>query len=469
MRSLAVRPNGRELALGLGDGSVRLFDFESGRESGSLRGASGNVHSVAYSPDGQKLAAVDETGGVWLWSSPRGPGQQLEQGTSRSTGFAQLVWSADGRSVLVAGAAGDGAVRVYDVGSGASRTLPFLSSASGPLAVLPDGKVVTVGAAGYAPLPREASTGTPVWSAPAMLLDPLVLYAHGGWISLDTGELSEPRPSHLRTAIEQHGRKGMASADGELFCLVDEKGGLEMWAPKRDELLQRVQLDAQSPAVGAYAAGCVVPGSNTTGGTVQLYDRTGRRLALANDSNYYDLQTEECFVARPGRVAVFDREGKEAASYPTEGVVVDAIRTSNALVLGYFNGAVEVRPLAAEEAGTARMMRDAPSGQVNAFALGPANSLVAGYSSGAVVVWDMASGAKLLDAKIAGPVWPLLVRGTRVYGVTAIGEHVMLDLAEFLEPRCELMRQVWADVPFTWSEGRAVPTPAPSEGPCASP
>jgi WD40 repeat protein len=53
---VAFSPNGKLLAISTSDGSAKLFDLATRREVASLRGHLLGVHSLAFSPDGRRLA-----------------------------------------------------------------------------------------------------------------------------------------------------------------------------------------------------------------------------------------------------------------------------------------------------------------------------------------------------------------------------------------------------------------------------
>jgi hypothetical protein len=67
VESVAWSPDGRRIASGSWDNTVRVWDAESGRELRTLRGHTGSVESVAWSPDGRRIASgsMDYTVRIW--------------------------------------------------------------------------------------------------------------------------------------------------------------------------------------------------------------------------------------------------------------------------------------------------------------------------------------------------------------------------------------------------------------------
>ena len=67
--ALAFSPDGSRLASGSDDHSIRLWDMRTGKERLQLRGHENYVHDLAFSPDGETLASAGADDSVRLWSS----------------------------------------------------------------------------------------------------------------------------------------------------------------------------------------------------------------------------------------------------------------------------------------------------------------------------------------------------------------------------------------------------------------
>ncbi|MFD1374081.1 nSTAND1 domain-containing NTPase [Actinoplanes sichuanensis] len=117
--SVAFSPDGKTLATGSVDQSVRLWDVATGTHLRTLTGHTHAIWSVAFSPDGKTLATGGHDATVRLWEVATGAGRRILRGHTDAVW--SLAFSPDGRTLASGG--WDHMVRLWDVATGAGRRI----------------------------------------------------------------------------------------------------------------------------------------------------------------------------------------------------------------------------------------------------------------------------------------------------------------------------------------------------------
>ena len=91
-----------------------MWDAATGQETLTLKGHTGRVISVAFSPDGKRLASASQDGTVKVWDAATGQEPSPSRGTPSV--WLSVAFSPDGKRLASAGR--DGTVKVWDAATG---------------------------------------------------------------------------------------------------------------------------------------------------------------------------------------------------------------------------------------------------------------------------------------------------------------------------------------------------------------
>jgi WD40 repeat protein len=139
VHGLVYAPDGRTLASGADDGTVRLWDVHSG--AGELLATQGPpIRALAISRSGRYLASGDKAGGLWVWDLREK--RLLRQLEGATAAVLSLTFSAD--ETQLAGGSYDQRVRLWDLGTGRARVFDCDGYVS-TVRFSPDGKALVSG------------------------------------------------------------------------------------------------------------------------------------------------------------------------------------------------------------------------------------------------------------------------------------------------------------------------------------
>jgi WD40 repeat protein len=315
--SLAFSPDGRAVAAGCLDGSVRVYEVRSGAECCRHEGHRGPARAVAFTPDGRAAASGGADGAIDLWGAA--DGKTFRRLTGHRGAVRCVAVSPDGR--VVGSKADDQTIRLWDLASGRElrrlgeryRDAGF-NEPSCPLAFSPDGKAAASASGFEGAFPNNYRRTVRLW---------------------DVGTGAEVRsfaggtPSFAALAFAPDGRAvaaGMLNRPG--LRLWEAAGGRELagaWAAPREVTALAFAPDGRSLAAADGASGRVAVWEVATGGERCRFE-TGepglRSLAFAPDGST---------VAAPGAggaVLLWDVTGLRGAGRPPpEGVTAGQLES----------------------------------------------------------------------------------------------------------------------------------------------
>ncbi|HLJ95665.1 MAG TPA: protein kinase [Gemmataceae bacterium] len=404
--TVAFSPDGKRLASGSAGptrhepGEVKIWDAQTGQELLSLKGHTGPVESVAFSPDGKRLASGSGTwdttkksyvaGEVRIWDAQTGQELLTLKG---QTGIVESVaFSPDGKRL--AGASRDKVVKVWDAQTG-QELLAFKDAWVSSVAFSPDGKRLASASPGTVKV-WDAQTGqelltlkahTGVVNSVAFSPDGKRLASAGGdrtvkvW-DAQTGQELLTFKGHTVMA-----RSVVFSPDGTRLASVSADGTVKVWDATTSPEARTFRKPTGLVRSVAYSPDGkrLATGSGTWDATKNAY--------IAGEVKVWDAQTGQELLSLKGHTAnvmsvVFSPDGKRLASGSSTW---DA--TKNAYVAG------EVKVWDAQT-GQELLTCKGHTGIVSMVAFSPdGKRLASAGGDNTVKVWDAQTGQETLAFK----------------------------------------------------------------------
>ncbi|MGK7876517.1 MAG: toll/interleukin-1 receptor domain-containing protein [Xenococcaceae cyanobacterium] len=112
--SVSLSPDGKTLASGSEDKTIKLWDLETGKEIHTLQGHDGRVFSVSFSPDGKTLATGSKDKTIKLWNLETGREIRTLQG--HDDWVFSVSFSPDGKTL--ASGSEDNTIKLWNLEAG---------------------------------------------------------------------------------------------------------------------------------------------------------------------------------------------------------------------------------------------------------------------------------------------------------------------------------------------------------------
>jgi WD40 repeat protein/serine/threonine protein kinase len=444
---LDFSPDGRTLASAGYDHNIQLWSASTLKEIRALEGHEGNVHGVRFEPDGRHLLSTSFDGTMRRWNTSTGDSKVLQR-FEENPNFHDI----DGPGQRVAVPLIGGEIILLNLVDGEMKTLANHGSGATGATFSPNGEIVASTGGDGTLIMTQVADGRPLWRAPALLTYPPLLYSHRGWLELTQGALDDlPPDAGWRTAVEYTARMASQSENGNFLCLVTWDGVFELWDTAEDTVLY-TDSPPEIARLQAVDGGCVIRG---TEGQVRLVQTDSGFEVLAEDSDAIGLGNDEIFVASGNIVTVVDFSGAQLTTFEVEAPLTAVAKISDRMVAAISNGPLHVFDDTADDAAPLAM-RSVPSSPVTRIVAAPAGTVAAGFTNGEVALWDLETGAMLINARLHGKITHLQSSPTGLIAASELGQFLNWDLSALVEPRLEFMSGVRSAVPAVWENGRAV-------------
>ena len=334
--SVAYSPDGRVIASGSDDKTIKLWDAATGKQLRSLAGHTARVNSVAFSPDGRLIASGSEDATVKLWAAATG--KAFRSLTGHMYEVYSVAFSPDGRTI--ASGSEDRTIKLWDVETGKELRSLIVSSLKEngrvrSVAFSPDGKLLASGDGDNAIKVWDVATGKQLRSlesigvrasnniARGRSLGPRAVGVNSIAFSPDGKSIVSGNGDNtivlwnVETGNQLGTLRGHVgpvlsvtfSPDGKVIAGSSEDRAILLWDTRTGMRLRSIETEYPAYSVAFSPDGKVIT-SGSYGGAIELWDAATGNKQRALENHVSEITS-----------IVFSRDGKLIASGRIDGTI----------------------------------------------------------------------------------------------------------------------------------------------------
>ena len=410
--AVAFSPDGKEIASGARDGTLRVWDATTGETRLVMTGHQDAIEGLAFSPDGKRLATGSDDQTLKIWDAENGA--LLNDLKDFPAPVVGVAFSPDGKKLATT----SDTIKIWDtqaLDNGALLTIP---EGAGSTTFSPDGNLLA-GSIGSTAMIWDANTGRKL----------LTLAGHRNWVedvafspdgkrlatvSYDeTAKIWNILPGQEAATLSGNGSRVVYSPDGTRLATEGSDGTARLWDAETGEAL--LTLSGHKGALLGIA-----------------FSPDGKRLATASldkTAKVWDTSTGQLELTLTGhdiavRDVAFSQDGTRIATagFDQTARIWDAVTGQELLKLTGHDGLVlgvafnpDGTRLATSSTDKTAKIWDAKTGQliftleghfnpIPDIAYSPDGSRVAtGSQDGTAKIWDASTGKELLTLRGIAP------------------------------------------------------------------
>jgi RNA polymerase sigma factor (sigma-70 family) len=410
VNSVAFSPDGKMVASGSLDRTVRLWGVASGKEIRTLKGHQGTVLSVAFSSDSKTVVSGDRDDTVRLWEAASG--KEIRTLKGHQGEVEHMAFSSDGKTVASAGQ--NGSVCLWEMASGKEIcTLKGHKGKVQSVAFSPNGKTVVSGGEDNTVRLWDVASGKEIRNLQGRheLVSSVVFSSDGKTVaSAEGGDVRLLEAATGKEIRSLNGDQAMVwsvafSSDGKIVASGGCDGNFHLWEVATGKKIRTLQGYQTVQSVALSPDGKTVASAGWDN-TVCLWEvATGKEI---HPLKGHQMQVESVAFSSDGKTVLSGGQdgvrlweaatGKEIRILRLQHEWIDSVVLSSdgkTVASEELGGTIHLRDVASgKEIRTLKGHRDVVWHPTMAFS--PDDKIVAsGRENGKVSLWEVTSGKEI--------------------------------------------------------------------------